>query len=426
MEVVYHDPSPNAPVAYLRINKAHLEDKNEEQDAYVSEPEILDEISHQIQPLAILKSGTDEMSLPRRQGVQPSCSTKVTSNWLSISNVYSTNTGDISAQTYDVLQRCSTLMQEKGFIIDEHTSFISVYIADMNDFSALNEAYRTYFKKSGPPARACVATALGETYKVAISLVAKKDSSRSALHVRGLSYWAPANIGPYSQSITLNNRHFISGQIALKPSTLTLVEDGVVQQAILSLQHARRVSEALAPLHITSGELLMRPESVICYVTSRDYVSICQNVLQQAIDAHSERSEDVLDVVTQNPAQLYVEVDSLPKNAAVEWQFVYNDRPSQTSYDSEDEDTEKEDPLSVTFSEDNKCRKHHARSHEGVQCFEFLQELTSNSISNSICCTVYYTPLVSLDKGEFYYKRGTHTNIAQHKNALMEMQLSCP
>ncbi|TIB92943.1 hypothetical protein E3Q19_01666 [Wallemia mellicola] len=400
VEVIYHDPSPNAPVAYLRINKAHLEDKDEEQDVHFSEPEILDEISQEIQPPAVLTSNTDGMSLPRRQGVQPPCSTKVSSNWLTISNVYSTNAGDISTQTHDILQKCSALMQEKGFIIDEHTTFISVYIADMSDFSALNEAYGTYFQKSGPPARACIATNLGETYKVAISLVAKKDSSRSALHVRGQSYWAPANIGPYSQSITLNNRHFISGQIALKPSTLTLVEGGVSQQAILSLQHARKVSEALAPVHITAGELLMRPESVICYVTSRDYVSICQNVLQQAIDAHSERSEDCLDVITQKPAQLYVVVDSLPKNAAVEWQFVYNDRPSQISYDSEDEDAQKEDALNVTYNEDKLIRKHHARSHEGVQCLEFLQEVTTNSINNSIYCTVYYTPLVSLDEAQ--------------------------
>ncbi len=27
---------------------------------------------------------------------------------------------------------------------------------------------------------------------------------RTALHVQGLSYWAPANIGPYSQAVTVS------------------------------------------------------------------------------------------------------------------------------------------------------------------------------------------------------------------------------
>ena len=31
----------------------------------------------------------------------------------------------------------------------------------------------------------------------------RKVGGRSALHVQSLSYWAPANIGPYSQAITV-------------------------------------------------------------------------------------------------------------------------------------------------------------------------------------------------------------------------------
>lgn len=31
----------------------------------------------------------------------------------------------------------------------------------------------------------------------------KRVGGRSALHVQSLSYWAPANIGPYSQAITV-------------------------------------------------------------------------------------------------------------------------------------------------------------------------------------------------------------------------------
>ena len=41
------------------------------------------------------------------------------------------------------------------------------------------------------------------------------------MHVQGISHWAPANIGPYSQCTTAGTLLHVSGQIALIPG-LTL------------------------------------------------------------------------------------------------------------------------------------------------------------------------------------------------------------
>jgi diphthine-ammonia ligase len=34
------------------------------------------------------------------------------------------------------------------------------------------------------------------------------SEERDTLHVQGLSYWAPANIGPYSQCVRVSHHHY--------------------------------------------------------------------------------------------------------------------------------------------------------------------------------------------------------------------------
>ena len=76
-------------------------------------------------------------------------------------------------------------------------------LGSMETFSAFNGAYSENFGTS-PPARACVAVNLPSHRQVALECVAfscRSPLERFALHVQGISYWAPANIGPYSQAI---------------------------------------------------------------------------------------------------------------------------------------------------------------------------------------------------------------------------------
>jgi len=75
----------------------------------------------------------------------------------------------------------------------------------MDLFGLVNTVYSTFFGSS-PPARACVGVDLPENIRIRLDCIAIKEqnsSDRQSLHVQGLSYWAPANIGPYSQAITV-------------------------------------------------------------------------------------------------------------------------------------------------------------------------------------------------------------------------------
>lgn len=89
---------------------------------------------------------------------------------------------------------------------------INIFLSSMDLFVRVNAVYSTFFGSS-PPARACVAVDLPRPIRVRLDCIAFAENDhrdRQALHVQGLSYWAPANIGPYSQAITVcRNTHTI-------------------------------------------------------------------------------------------------------------------------------------------------------------------------------------------------------------------------
>lgn len=77
----------------------------------------------------------------------------------------------------------------------------------MELFPIVNAIYSSFFGTS-PPARACVAADLPGSIHLRLECIAHdkfQAHERQALHVQSLSYWAPANIGPYSQAIKVNS-----------------------------------------------------------------------------------------------------------------------------------------------------------------------------------------------------------------------------
>lgn len=75
----------------------------------------------------------------------------------------------------------------------------------MELFGRINAIYSTFFGNN-PPSRACVAVDLPGVSRIKLDCLAYAEQSpqdRYALHVQGLSYWAPANIGPYSQAVVV-------------------------------------------------------------------------------------------------------------------------------------------------------------------------------------------------------------------------------
>ena len=81
---------------------------------------------------------------------------------------------------------------------------VNIYLSSMTLFFRVNNTYNVFFGPS-PPSRACVVARLPLGTHIKMDGVVYKASPRYkpriALHVQGLSYWAPANIGPYSQAV---------------------------------------------------------------------------------------------------------------------------------------------------------------------------------------------------------------------------------
>ena len=157
------------------------------------------------------------------------CSSSRVGNWVSVCNVqrcFSEPKQDMFISLEDEVEECFTILQGEFFKRPNrvHSSLschlehlgryqlnisdctnINIFISSIDLFSRINIIYGKYFGTS-PPSRTCVAVDLPHPIRVRLDCTAfiePSPSARQALHVQGLSYWAPANIGPYSQAVVV-------------------------------------------------------------------------------------------------------------------------------------------------------------------------------------------------------------------------------
>lgn len=84
--------------------------------------------------------------------------------------------GSIEAETRQVMENLGRVLKENGCSFEDVMN-VTVYLADINDYAAMNKVYAGYFPKAYP-ARACVGgLSLVSGFKVEISAVACKTSS---------------------------------------------------------------------------------------------------------------------------------------------------------------------------------------------------------------------------------------------------------
>ena len=83
-------------------------------------------------------------------------------------------TGDIAAQTHRIFQNIGEILKAGGASFD-HVVRTTVFLADMNDFAAMNDAYGTFF--SSPfPARATVQVSrLPKDARIEIDVIASVE-----------------------------------------------------------------------------------------------------------------------------------------------------------------------------------------------------------------------------------------------------------
>ena len=205
-------------------------------------------------------------------------------------------------QICNVLLELSTVLKS---LDASHRSIIhaTLFLRDMSSFAVANKTYSGFFPKgmSWPPARVCVSLGdqmdgFDKDVEIVLSVLvdtrvkaSDQDARRErekywrGLHVQSRSYWAPANIGPYSQAIAVKEHLrgqpdtktdarneasdlnmlnpmgdeddadlrdgpefeliYLAGQIPLVPNTMELLPGAFLDKAVLSLQHLWRVAQ---------------------------------------------------------------------------------------------------------------------------------------------------------------------------------------
>lgn len=205
----------------------------------------------------------------------------------------------------------------------EHVCYTTLYIRNMSDYINLNAAYSETFNFTNPPTRVCVECPLPPNCQVILEVVAFKakaenelsevTNKRTTMHVQGISHWAPANIGPYSQSTKVGNITYISGQIALIPGSMKIIDGGIKSQCKLILRHINRISKAMH----AQGQLRDVVQG-ICFVTHPNYITEARRQWEKC---------------TTNAIVDYIVCPALPRQALVEWQVWAHDHNDNFNYE---------------------------------------------------------------------------------------------
>ena len=80
--------------------------------------------------------------------------------------------GDIAAQTHRVLQNIGEILKAGGASFD-HVVRTTVFLADMNDFAAMNAVYATYFTVPAPARATVQVSRLPKDARVEIDVIAE-------------------------------------------------------------------------------------------------------------------------------------------------------------------------------------------------------------------------------------------------------------
>ncbi|KAI0089326.1 hypothetical protein BDY19DRAFT_1041644 [Irpex rosettiformis] len=320
-ETVIHSDNDFATVAYLRIKRATLQEKEaSEPDPPV--PPLLDEEYEQVQSIVQTRLSLEHTTTSPPPQYSPTdalvfrSSSSRRESWVAVT---STRTHDfqknisLEEEVHECFQSLKTRLGEHS--LDTcHIANINILISSMDHFTRINAVYQTYFGSS-PASRACVAIDMpDQTCRIkleAIAYIEQSPADRQALHVQGLSYWAPANIGPYSQAVIVHDqRVFISGQIGLLPHTLTLpTPQSLALETALACQHVDRVIRALKSNSGGGWE---------------GYIQLAVYWLQDhdAIGPVHEAVKNLYSMQHAGAPTLFIGVPALPKGALVEKQVI--------------------------------------------------------------------------------------------------------
>ena len=79
--------------------------------------------------------------------------------------------GDVTTQTHSVMRNLKSILEAAGTSLDDVVR-TTVFLADLNDFSAMNDVYATYFTPPAPARSTIQVARLPKDARVEIDLIA--------------------------------------------------------------------------------------------------------------------------------------------------------------------------------------------------------------------------------------------------------------
>ena len=226
-----------------------------------------------------------DTEIPRKPLQRAVIDTKDNLYVFNLTDPNASSNGSVCAQLENVLRDLSDLLKTHE-LLPSQVTLVHIILRSMDEFSTVNNIYAAFFAEPNPPARVTIAVGnlLYPCTAVVLSVIITKHplEQRQALHVQSHSYWAPANIGPYSQAVAspfrpprdprgflhiiqsggaaeAQNKQsdheigpegeprilYMAGQIPLIPASMSLLSGDFQEQALLALQHLWRVGRAV-------------------------------------------------------------------------------------------------------------------------------------------------------------------------------------
>jgi 2-iminobutanoate/2-iminopropanoate deaminase len=148
--------------------------------------------------------------------------------------------GDAAAQTAQVLAELKARLERAGTSMDRVLSATD-YLAEMQDFPALNGVWRKYWP-AAPPARTTLAAKLPRAgARVQVSAVA---AAREGERVVVLPAGWPGPANPYSAAVRYGDVIFVSGQVSRRGADNAIVQGEIEAQTSTVIDNAEAILKA--------------------------------------------------------------------------------------------------------------------------------------------------------------------------------------
>lgn len=248
-EVVMHSDDAFSPVGFLNIVKFHLEEKE-------APKQMVESVAARPLSLWINQEkngdtydiGTEDLRSYCRVQVSDAIACEGDVAYRQLFAFFDANVDSMELHPNSAGVHMRILMEEinavvsSQLLLDMKQSILHVVLTvrEMCKMDQVDKMYSTYFGHA-PPSRTCIANAdIHGLVQVECTLVQRihnpdndNDISstflddrmqRKILHVQSLSERVPASTGPYSQASSIHNVIRVSGQVALNPPTMHMIE----------------------------------------------------------------------------------------------------------------------------------------------------------------------------------------------------------